>query len=121
MFIPPPPPSATAPAAVNARKTAKFSPPPPPKVSGGTLPAFPPEPASVPISPDLSRFDLETAVWIHGGYPQLEWPDAVRALLRKCRRYTRFDAISAAAIWELDRLLPDDCDLTSNRHIKDTY
>lgn len=105
-MIPPPPPKRRA------------APPPPPKRTKNkatAVPFPPPEPEGPPpISPDLTRFELEAAVWIHGGYPQVPWPDAVRNLLRKCRE-TSLGQINAAAIHILDTRLPVDCDLTFDR------
>lgn len=105
-MIPPPPPKRRA------------APPPPPKhtkANATSVPFPPPEPEGPPpISPDLTRFELEAAVWIHGGYPQVPWPDAVRNLLRKCRE-TSLGQINSAAIHILDTWLPADCDLTFDR------
>ena len=107
MTSPPPPP-----------KLRAAPPPPPPRRTAAkttAAPFPPPEPEDPPpISPDLTRFDLEAAVWIHGGYPQVPWPDAVRNLLRKCRE-TSLGQINAAAIRILDQRLPFDCDLTFDR------
>ena len=93
-MIPPPP---TRPA-----------PPPPPRV---TPPWYGEEPEMPPVSPDLTRFDLEAAIWIHGDYPQRTWPEAAKELLRKCRE-TPFGFINAASLDYLDRHLPVDVDLT---------
>lgn len=95
-MIPPPP---TRPA-----------PPPPPRA---TPPWYGEEPEMPPVSPDLTRFDLEAAIWIHGDYPQRTWPEAAKELLRKCRE-TPFGFINAASLDYLDRHQPIEVDLTYN-------
>lgn len=78
-----------------------------------TAAADPTEPEQPMISPDLDTFDLEAAVWIHGDYPQLPWPNAVRKLYAKCRE-TPFGNISAGAIAVLDRDLPKEASLEND-------
>jgi len=58
-----------------------------------------------PISPDLARIDLEAAIWVHGGYPQIPWKIAFRVLLAKCKA-TCFQQINADSIDMLDRGFP---------------
>jgi len=71
-------------------------PPPPPC-------AFPPpEPELPPVSPDLDPMDLESAIWVYGGYPQVEWREAAMELLKACKR-SPFEMISAGSIDWLHR------------------
>lgn len=93
-MMPPPPPPPKA--------HRKAPPPPPPPKKGITAPPAPPEAALPPFSPNLTRFDLECAVWVHGGYPQVPWNVALRVLLAKCKRQTPFRQVSSASIWMLD-------------------
>jgi len=101
-MIPPPPPPP---------RSFRLIPPPPPPPK---RPWYGDEPEIVPISPDLSRIDLEAAIWVHGGYPQVPWAEAARELLRKCHA-TPLGQICSAAIDILDLELPADFDLTFDR------
>lgn len=86
----------------------RSAPPTPPRA---TPPWYGDEPETPPVSPDLTRFDLEAAIWIHGDYPQRPWPEAAKELLRKCKE-TPLGSITAASIDYLDRRIPVAVDLT---------
>lgn len=92
--MPPPPPPP---------KAHRKAPPPPPLKKGITTPPAPPEVPWPPFSPDLTRFEIERAVWVHGGYPQVPWNVALKVLLARCKRETPFPQVSSIAIWMLDR------------------
>lgn len=61
----------------------------------------PPQPTKVVKVSTLDDFDLEAAIWIYGGYPQVSHSLARFNLLQLCRR-TPFGHICAEAILYLD-------------------
>jgi len=67
----------------------------------------PPPPIPVIYAPDLSDFDREYAVSVFGGFPQINYAEAERTLMRKCL-LAGFSDIGPAAILTLEIKLMKD-------------